>query len=67
MEAISVKHKADILIGEYQFADKVKEQVKSLLNKGVVAIPQDDSNTIDGNNFSEYNQIKDSVHSKLRN
>ena len=44
MEAISVKHKANILIGEYQFADKVKEQVKSLLNKGVVAIPQDDSN-----------------------
>ena len=27
----------------------------------------DDSNTLDGNNFSEYNQIKDAVHSKLRN
>ena len=44
MEAISVKHKADILICEYPFADKVKEQVKSLLDKGVVAIPQDNSN-----------------------
>ena len=44
MEVISVKHKADILIGEYQFVDKVKEQVKSLLNKGVVAIPQNNSN-----------------------
>jgi Sigma-70 region 2. len=27
----------------------------------------DNNNTIDGSNFSEYNQIKDSVHSKLRN
>ena len=28
----------------------------------------DDSNTIDGaGSFSEYNQIKDSVHAKLRN
>ena len=26
----------------------------------------DDSNTIDGSNFSDYNQIKDAVHSKLR-
>ena len=27
----------------------------------------DDNNTIDGNNYSEYNQIKDTVHSKIRN
>jgi len=27
----------------------------------------DDNNTIDGDNYSEYNQIKDNVHSKLRN
>jgi hypothetical protein len=27
----------------------------------------DDSNKIDGDNYSEYNQIKDAVHSKLRN
>ena len=27
----------------------------------------DDSNKIDGDNFSEYNQIKDAVHAKLRN
>ena len=27
----------------------------------------DDSNRIDGDNYSEYNQIKDAVHSKLRN
>ena len=26
----------------------------------------DDSNTIDGSNYSDYNQIKDAVHSKLR-
>ena len=27
----------------------------------------DNNNTIDGSSFSEYNQIKDAVHSKLRN
>ena len=27
----------------------------------------DDNNTIDGSNYSEYNQIKDNVHSKVRN
>ena len=27
----------------------------------------DDNNTIDGSNYSEYNSIKDAVHSKLRN
>ena len=27
----------------------------------------DDNNTIDGSNFSDYNQIKDAVHAKLRN
>ena len=27
----------------------------------------DDNNTIDGSNYSEYNQIKDNVHIKLRN
>ena len=26
----------------------------------------DDSNTLDGSNYSDYNQIKDNVHSKLR-
>jgi hypothetical protein len=26
----------------------------------------DDNNTIDGSNYSDYNQIKDNVHSKLR-
>ena len=27
----------------------------------------DDNNTLDGNNYSDYNSIKDAVHSKLRN
>ena len=44
MKVISVKHKADIIKGEYQFADKVNNEVLSLLNKGVVAIPQNNSN-----------------------
>ena len=43
MEVISVKHKADIIKGEYQFADKVKSEVLSLL-KVCNPIPQDHSN-----------------------
>ena len=43
MEVISIKHKADIIKGEYQFADKVKREVLSLL-KVCNPIPQDNSN-----------------------
>ena len=43
MELISVKHKADIMKGEYQFADKVKSEVLSLL-KVCNPIPQERSN-----------------------
>ena len=43
MKVISVKHKADIIKGEYQFADKVKSEVLSLL-KVCNPIPQDNSN-----------------------
>jgi len=43
MEVISVKHKADIIKGEYQFADKVKSEVLSLL-KFCNPIPQSNSN-----------------------
>ena len=40
---MKVKHYASILIGEYQFADRVKEQVLSSL-KTCNPIPQDNSN-----------------------
>ena len=43
MKVISVKHTADIIKGEYQFADKVKSEVLSLL-KVCNPIPQDNSN-----------------------
>ena len=43
MEVISVKHKADIIKGEYQFADKVKSEVLSLL-KFCDPIPEENSN-----------------------
>ena len=43
MKVISVKHKADIIKGEYQFADKVKSEVLSLL-KVCNPIPQNNSN-----------------------
>ena len=36
---LSVKHNAEILVGDYQFADKVKEQVISLLDEGVPSLP----------------------------
>ena len=43
MKIISVKHAADVIKGEYQFADKVKSEVLSLL-KVCNPIPQDNSN-----------------------
>ena len=44
MEVISIKHKTPIIIGDYQFADKVKEQVSALLNGNVYSISRDDTN-----------------------
>ena len=44
MKVISVKHKADIIKGEYQFADKVKSEVLRLL-KVCTTIPHNSSNT----------------------
>ena len=40
---MKVKHDAEVVIGEYQFADRVKEQVFSLL-KVCNPIPQNNSN-----------------------
>ena len=40
---MKVKHYADILVGDYQFADKVKNEVLSCLNH-CNPIPQDNSN-----------------------
>jgi hypothetical protein len=44
MVVTTVKHNAPILIGDYPFADRVKEQVLDLLEKGVRCIPQENSN-----------------------
>ena len=43
MEVISIKHKDHILVGDYLFPNKVKEQVLSLL-KVCNPIPQENSN-----------------------
>tara|TARA_B100000287_G_scaffold43217_1_gene38994 strand:- start:68 stop:613 length:546 start_codon:yes stop_codon:yes gene_type:complete len=43
MKIIPVRHNAQVIIGDYQFADKVKEQVLSRL-KYCNPIPQDKSN-----------------------
>ena len=51
MEVISVKHKTDIIKGEYQFADKVKSEVLSLL-KVCNPISQD------------YSNVKASIHTE---
>ena len=40
---MKVKHNAEVLVGDYQFADRVKEQVLSCLNH-CNPIPQDNSN-----------------------
>ena len=59
MEAISVKHKADILIGEYQFADKVKSEVLSLL-KFCDPIPEENSN-VKASLHTEWNWEPDNI------
>ena len=48
---MKVIHNAEVLVGDYQFADKVKEQVLSCLNH-CNPIPQDNSN------------VKASIHSE---
>ena len=59
MEIISVKHKADIIKGEYQFADKVKSEVLSLL-KVCNPIPQDNSN-VKASIHTEWNWEPDNI------
>ena len=59
MELISVKHKADIMKGEYQFADKVKSEVLSLL-KVCNPIPQNNSN-VKASLHTEWNWEPDNI------
>ena len=59
MEVISVKHKADIIKGEYQFADKVKSEVLSLL-KVCNPIPQDNTN-VKASIHTEWNWEPDNI------
>ena len=51
MKVISVKHPADIIKGEYQFSDKVKSEVLSLLKV---------CNTIS----QDYSNVKASIHTE---
>ena len=44
MRVISVKHSAEVIVGDYQFHHNVMKEVHSLLNKGVLPISRDDSN-----------------------
>ena len=59
MEVISVKHKADIIKGEYQFADRVKSEVLSLL-KVCNPIPQNNSN-VKASIHTEWNWELDNI------
>ena len=57
----------------YAFLRRIQREKRQLeiknkiLEKSGYSEVFDDSNKIDGDNYSEYNQIKDAVHSKLRN
>ena len=57
----------------YAFLRRIQREKRQLeiknkiLEKSGYSEVFDDSNRIDGDNYSEYNQIKDAVHSKLRN
>ena len=55
-----VKHNAPIIIGDYQFADKVKSEVLSLLKNGVPAIPQNKSN-VKASLHTEWNWEPDNI------
>ena len=57
----------------YAFLRRIQREKRQLeiknkiLEKSGYSEVFDDSNTIDGTNYAEYNSIKDAVHSKLRN
>ena len=57
----------------YAFLRRIQRQKRQLEIKNKIIEKSgynevfDDSNKIDGDNFSEYNSIKDAVHAKLRN
>ena len=57
----------------YAFLRRIQREKRQLeiknkiLEKSGYSEVFDDSNQIDGDNFSEYNSIKDAVHAKLRN
>ena len=57
----------------YAFLRRIQREKRQLeiknkiLEKSGYSEVFDNNNTIDGSSFSEYNQIKDAVHSKLRN
>ena len=44
MRVISVKHPAEVIVGDYQFHYNVSREVRSLCAKGLASIPTDDSN-----------------------
>ena len=56
----------------YAFLRRIQKEKKQLEIKNKILEKTgfdqvfDDNNTIDGNNYSDYNSIKDAVHSKLR-
>ena len=57
----------------YAFLRRIQREKRQLeiknkiLEKSGYSEVFDDSNKIDGDNYSDYNQIKDAVHAKLRN
>ena len=57
----------------YAFLRRIQKEKKQLEIKNKIiersgyAEVFDDNNTLDGSNYSDYNSIKDAVHSKLRN
>ena len=57
----------------YAFLRRIQKEKKQLeiknkiLERSGYSEVFDDNNTLDGSNYSDYNQIKDAVHAKLRN
>ena len=57
----------------YAFLRRIQREIRQLYIKNKIIEKSgyqevfDDNNQIDGSNYSDYNSIKDAVHSKLRN
>ena len=65
--AYKAKSQAQLRRSYNAFCRNMELEIKNkIIEKSGFSEVFDDNNTLDGSNYSDYNQIKDYVHSKLR-